>query len=74
MKLNFYFMLKTQSLQFDECDIDVRGASANVTCRGTSRYVAKIGSRDAHVEPRVWDFTLSKNEGDWKIENARAGR
>src|SRR6185436_7421442 len=66
--------LESQSLQFDECDIDVRGGSANVTCRGTSRYVTKIGSRDPHVEPRTWDFTLRKDQGDWKIENARAGR
>src|SRR6185295_10986476 len=66
--------LESQSLQFDECEIDVRGGSANVTCRGTSRYVTKIGSRDPHVEPRTWDFTLRKDQGDWKIENARAGR
>jgi hypothetical protein len=66
--------LESQSLQFDECDIDVRGGSANVTCRGTSRYVTKIGSRDPHVEPRTWDFTLRKDQGAWKIENARAGR
>ena len=66
--------LQSQSLQFDECDIDVRGVLASVTCRGTSRYVPKIGSRDPQVEPRVWDFTLRKDTGDWKIENARAGR
>jgi len=66
--------LESQSLQFDECEIDVRGGLANVTCRGSSRYVTKIGSRDPHVEPRTWDFTLRKDQGDWKIENARAGR
>jgi hypothetical protein len=66
--------LQSQSLQFDECEIDVRGGSANVTCRGTSRYVPKVGNRDAHVEPRVWDFLLRKDAGDWKIENARASR
>jgi hypothetical protein len=66
--------LQSQSLQFDECDIDVRGALARATCRGSSRYVPKVGSRDPQVEPRVWDFTLRKDDGDWKIENARAGR
>jgi len=66
--------LQSQWLQFDECDIDVRGVSAAVTCRGSSRYVPKIGNRDTHVEPRVWDFTLRKDEGDWKIQNARATR
>lgn len=66
--------LESQSLVFDECAIDVRGGQATVTCRGTSRYVPKIGSRDTRTEPRVWDFTLRKAEGDWKIENARASR
>lgn len=66
--------LQSQSLQFDECEIDVRGALASATCRGSSRYVPKVGSRDPQVEPRVWDFTLRKDDGDWKIENARAGR
>ncbi len=66
--------LESQSLQFDQCDIDMRNGSANVTCRGTSRYVPKIGNRDPRVEPRVWDFILRKDAGDWKIENARAGR
>jgi len=66
--------LQSQSLEFNECEIDVRGVLASVTCRGTSRYVPKVGNRDPQVEPRVWDFTLRKDEGDWKIENARAGR
>jgi hypothetical protein len=66
--------LQSQSLVFDECDIDVRGGQATVTCRGTSRYVPKIGNRDTRTESRVWDFTLRKAEGDWKIENARASR
>src|SRR5205814_4727778 len=55
--------LESQSLVFNECDIDVRGGAATVTCRGTSRYVPKIGNRDARTEPRVWDFTLRKAEG-----------
>ncbi len=66
--------LQSQSIEFDECNINVRGAAASVTCRGSSRYVPKIGSRDPRVEPRVWDFTLRKDAGSWKIENARAGR
>ncbi len=66
--------LQSQSLVFNECDIAVRGGEATVTCRGTSRYVPKIGNRDARTESRVWDFTLRKAEGDWKIETARASR
>ena len=66
--------LQSQSLQFDECEIDVRGGVASATCRGSSRYVPKIGNRDPHIEPRVWDFTLKKDGTDWQIESARAQR
>ncbi len=66
--------LQSQSLVFDACDVDVRGGVAAVTCRGSSSYVPKVGSREPRVEPRVWSFTLRKDAGDWKIENARAVR
>jgi len=64
--------LQSQSLVFDACDVDVRGGSATVTCHGSSSYVPKVGSREPRVEPRIWNFTLRKDAGDWKIENARA--
>ena len=66
--------LHSQLLAFDACDMHVRGGSATATCRGSARYVPKIGSREPHTEPRVWSFTLRKNGGDWQIENARAER
>jgi hypothetical protein len=66
--------LQSQSLAFDACDMHIRGESATATCHGSARYVPKIGSREPHREPRVWTFTLSKNSGDWTIENARAER
>jgi hypothetical protein len=66
--------LRSQSLAFDACDMQIRGGSATATCHGSARYVPKIGSRELHTEPRVWSFTLSKNGGDWTIENARAER
>jgi hypothetical protein len=66
--------LQSQSLAFDACNMQVRGGSATATCHGSARYVPKIGSREPHTEPRVWSFTLRKNGGDWKIENARAER
>ena len=66
--------LQSQSLTFDACDLRVRGEAATATCRGSARYVPKIGNRDPHVEPRVWNFTLHKAGGDWKIDSARAER
>jgi hypothetical protein len=66
--------LESQHLMFDACDVQVNGDAAAATCRGTARYVAKIGSRDPRTEPRVWNFTLRKTGQDWKIESARAER
>jgi tetratricopeptide (TPR) repeat protein len=66
--------LESQSLTFDACDVRLRGESATATCQGSARYVPKIGSREPRVEPRVWNFSLHKSGGDWKIESARAER
>jgi tetratricopeptide (TPR) repeat protein len=66
--------LESQSLTFDACDVVLRGASAVATCRGSTRYVPKIGSREARTERRIWNFILHKDDGDWTIENAKAAR
>jgi tetratricopeptide (TPR) repeat protein len=66
--------LDSQTLTFDACDIRVSGDAATATCQGSARYVPKVGSREPRVEPRVWNFTLRKNGGEWKIDNARAER
>lgn len=66
--------LESQTLTFDACDVRVRGDAATATCRGSARYVPKIGSREPRVEPRVWNFTLHKDLDDWKIDSARAER
>ena len=66
--------LASQSLTFDACDVRVRGESATATCQGSARYVPKIGSREPRTEPRVWNFSLHKAGGDWKIDSALAER
>jgi tetratricopeptide (TPR) repeat protein len=66
--------LQSQSLTFDACEVRVRGELATATCQGSARYVPKIGSREPRTEPRVWNFSLQKAGGDWKIESARAER
>jgi hypothetical protein len=66
--------LESQSLTFDACDVRLRGEAATATCHGSARYVPKVGSRDPRVEPRVWNFTLSKAGTDWQIDTARADR
>jgi hypothetical protein len=66
--------LESQHLTFDNCDVQVNGASAAAACRGTARYVPKVGSREPRTEPRVWNFTLRKDGSGWKIDTARAER
>jgi hypothetical protein len=66
--------LESQSLTFERCDVQLRGETANATCRGSARYVPKVGSREPRTEPRVWSFALRKTGDDWKIESARAER
>jgi hypothetical protein len=66
--------LASQKLTFENCDVQLHGEAATATCRGNTRYVPKIGSREPKIEPRVWNFTLSKAGSDWKIDSARVDR
>jgi hypothetical protein len=66
--------LESQNLTFENCAVDLAGAAARAVCRGSARYVPKIGSREPRVEPRVWNFTLRKAGDDWRIETARTAQ
>jgi hypothetical protein len=66
--------LESQTLTFDACDVQLRGAVASATCRGWASYVPKVGSREPRLEPRVWSFTLRRNTSEWEIDSARADR
>jgi hypothetical protein len=45
--------LQSQSLTFDVCAVHLSDDEATATCHGSAEYVAKIGSREPRVEPRV---------------------
>ena len=66
--------LESQALDFKACYIQLRGATADVLCTGSTRYVPKVGSRDPRVEQLAWNFKLRKKANDWEIETARAER
>jgi hypothetical protein len=66
--------LRSQSLEFEACSVDALAESARAVCRGSARYVPKIGSREPRAEPRVWTFRLRKDDGDWRIESAWTNR
>jgi hypothetical protein len=66
--------LASQSVSFNNCDIDIRGAVANASCSGEASYVVKVGSREPRTEPRLWRFELRRDGEAWKIENAETRR
>ncbi len=66
--------LSSQTLTFDTCDVQLHGDGATATCRGSARYVPKVGTREPRTESRSWTFALRKSGSDWKIESARAMR
>jgi hypothetical protein len=66
--------LSSQTVQFDNCDINIRGAVANASCSGEASYVVKVGSREPRTEPRLWRFELRRDGDAWKIENAETRR
>ena len=57
--------LETQEFTFDQCAVDVTGATAVATCRGRAAYTPKVGSRTLRVEARRWTFRLEKMNGVW---------
>jgi hypothetical protein len=61
--------LSSQQVSFDDCEIDIRGAIANASCRGQASYAPKIGKREQRTEPRTWRFELHRDGDAWTIEN-----
>lgn len=66
--------LASQRLSFEDCRIDLRGGTGTAVCRGTARFVPRVGSRDPREDPRVWTFSLGKRAGAWVINAVRAER
>ena len=66
--------LESQNISFNDCEITVRGTTADAACRGQASYVGKIGSREMRTEPRQWQFELRRDGDAWKIESVEARR
>ena len=66
--------LSSQNVSFENCEIDIRGAVANASCRGQASYVVKVGDRAPRTEPRTWRFELRRDGEAWKIESAETRR
>jgi hypothetical protein len=66
--------LISQTITFERCDVEVEADLATAACRGSASYVPKVGSREPHTEPRVWNFRLHKAAGEWRIDSAQVAR
>ena len=66
--------LESQELTFDDCRVDVTAAEAVAICRGSARFVPKVGGREVRTEARVWDFRLQRTATGWQIATARVSR
>ena len=64
--------LRSQSVTFDRCRMNVLSVSADVECRGVMNYVPRVGSQDQRTESRQWTFRVRKGDDQWLITNAAA--
>jgi hypothetical protein len=59
--------LRSQSLTFDRCAVDIGGELARVECDGQSQWVPGVGDRSPKTARRTWHFDLSRADTAWTI-------
>ena len=64
--------IENQNVAFDSCEIEIGGVDAQANCRGTARYVPKVGSRAPRDEARRWKFNLRRTGDGWVIDQVAA--
>lgn len=64
--------LKSQTLDFDDCRIDVGGARGVAYCRGRTTYVGRVGKREPETQNRRWTFQIQKMGDSWAIDSVRS--
>jgi len=64
--------IEDQHVSFDSCEIDIGGVAAQANCRGTARYVPRVGSRTPRDEARRWTFNLRRASDGWVIDRVVA--
>ena len=64
--------LRSQSVTFDNCWMNVFSASADVECRGVTTYVPRVGGQYQRTESRQWTFRVQKGDDHWLIASAEA--
>jgi hypothetical protein len=64
--------LESQTLEFEECHIDVGRARGVAQCRGRATYVGRVGNRIPETQKRSWTFQLLKTGESWAIDSVRS--
>ena len=64
--------LVSQTLDFEECRIDIDSVRGVATCRGRATYVVRVGKRTPQTQDRSWTFQLQKTDERWAIDSVRA--
>jgi hypothetical protein len=59
--------LRSQSLTFDRCAVDIGGELARVECDGESEWVPGVGDSSPRTARRTWHFDLSRADAAWTI-------
>lgn len=66
--------LKSQGLTFESCTVNLAEERATAHCRGTVRFVRKVGNPDPLTALQEWVFKMRKFGNDWMIENVSASQ
>jgi hypothetical protein len=64
--------LDEQRFEFDQCRVELQGAQADATCRGSATFVPKVGNKTPRTQPRQWTFRLVKAGNRWIIDSVQS--
>jgi hypothetical protein len=64
--------LESQTVNFDECNVDITNTRGTARCRGRATFVGRVGTRVPQTHVRDWTFQLSKAGDNWAIDSIRA--
>lgn len=64
--------LRSQTLDFEDCRIDVDSGRGVAHCRGRATYVGRVGKREPETQNRRWTFQIHKTGDSWAIDSVRS--
>jgi hypothetical protein len=64
--------LESQTLDFDDCDFDLKDDRGVARCRGRATYVARVGKRTPQTQTRNWTFQVHREGNRWAIDSVRS--